>query len=84
MARMSYLRFHHVFYILMALSGIVAFLVPSRVADRYQPRAELLFAPVARPVGAAARMMTRRSGTPTIAPNDTRKSGRKTRPFAGR
>jgi cell shape-determining protein MreC len=68
----SYLRFQHVFYALMGLSAIVAFLVPSRTADHYQPRGEILFSPIARPVGSIARAITRRTGTASAATNDHR------------
>src|SRR5579885_1264083 len=58
---MSQLRFQYVFYVLMGLAFILAFFVPSQVAGRYQPRVEILFAPISRPVGAVARSVTRRT-----------------------
>jgi len=57
---MSHVRIHHVFYVLMGLSALVAFLVPPKAAARFQPRVEVLFAPVARPAGALARSLTGR------------------------
>ncbi|HEY8749836.1 MAG TPA: rod shape-determining protein MreC [Tepidisphaeraceae bacterium] len=69
---MSQLRFHHVFYVLMALSGIVAFLIPGRFVERYQPRIEILFSPVARPAGVVGRMITRRTEGTVVPANDHR------------
>jgi cell shape-determining protein MreC len=67
---MSHLRFQHVFYFLMAISALVAFVVPTQTAAKYQPRVEMLFAPVSRPVSSVARAVTRRASSPTIT--DTR------------
>jgi cell shape-determining protein MreC len=58
---MSHFRFQHVFYVLMASSAVVAFVVPAQTAGRYQPRVEILFAPVSRPVAAVARSVTHRT-----------------------
>ena len=67
---MSHVRFQHVFYALMALSAVVAFVVPTQTAGKYQPRVELLFAPVARPVAAVGRAISRRTSPAVIT--DTR------------
>jgi cell shape-determining protein MreC len=67
---MSQLRFKYVFYALMGLSAIVAFIVPAQTADKYQPRIEILFAPISRPVSAVARSFTRRTSNSQVI--DTR------------
>lgn len=63
---MSHVRIQHVFYVLMGLSAVVAFLVPAKQAARFQPRVEVLFAPVARPAGAVARSLTGRFAPPVV------------------
>jgi cell shape-determining protein MreC len=67
---MSYFRYHHVFWGLMGLSAIVAFVVPPRYADRYQPQIQVLFWPVSRPVASVAQAVTRRVSPPVT--NDRR------------
>jgi cell shape-determining protein MreC len=54
----------------MALSAIVAFAVPERIAGKYQPQIQVLFWPVSRPVASVARAVTRRVSPP--ATNDRR------------
>jgi cell shape-determining protein MreC len=61
---MSYLRAQHVFYLLMGLSAVVAFLVPEKYAARFQPQMQWAFAPVSRPVGAMASAINRRVAPP--------------------
>jgi hypothetical protein len=63
---MSYLRFHHVFYGLMALAAVTAFVVPARYAGRYKPQVQVLFVPVARPAAMSARSLTSRISPPAI------------------
>src|SRR6476619_2299700 len=67
---MSHLRFQYVFYFLMGLSAIVAFVVPNQTAGKYQPRVEILFAPVSRPVASVGRAITRRTSPSPVT--DTR------------
>jgi cell shape-determining protein MreC len=67
---MSHLRFQYVFYFLMGLSAIVAFVVPNQTAGKYQPRVEILFAPVSRPVASVGRAITRRTSPTPVT--DTR------------
>ena len=61
---MSHFRFQHVFYGLMGLSALVAFAMPPRYGDRYQPQIQVLFWPVARPVSSMAQAVTRRVSPP--------------------
>lgn len=67
---MSYLRAQHVFYALMCISAIVAFLVPREYAARFQPQVQWAFAPISRPVGAVAAAINNRV-TPPLS-NDHR------------
>ena len=53
---MAHLKFKHVFMGLMGASAITAFAVPSRFVTARVPSVEILFAPVARPSGALARV----------------------------
>lgn len=61
---MSHFRFQYVFYGLMGLSALVAFVLPQRYADRYQPQIQVLFWPVSRPVSSIAQAVTRRVSPP--------------------
>jgi cell shape-determining protein MreC len=61
---MSHFRIQHVFWGLMALSAIVAFAMPARVAGQYQPQIQVLFWPVSRPVASVARAVTHRVSPP--------------------
>ena len=63
---MSYLRIQHVFFGLMGLAAVVAFVVPPRVAARFTPQVQVLFAPVSRPVGGVAAWVTHRVAPPGI------------------
>lgn len=67
---MSYLRAQHVFYLLMGFSAIVAFLVPEKYASRFQPQVQWAFAPVSRPLGAVAAVISNRVAPPMS--NDNR------------
>src|SRR3954464_14709089 len=51
---MFHLRFNHVFFGLMALSFLSAFIVSPKVTDRPRAHVGAIFAPVARPVNAIA------------------------------
>jgi cell shape-determining protein MreC len=57
---MSYLRFNHVFFMLMTFSVVCAFLIPPQYGNRFSPQIERLFIPVARPVGAIAAIVSNR------------------------
>lgn len=61
---MSYLRAQHVFYVLMGISAVVAFLVPEKYAGRFQPQIQWAFAPISRPVGTVAAAINRRVAPP--------------------
>ena len=61
---MSYLRIHHLFFALMGLAAVVAFLVPPRFVARFEPQVQVLFAPVSRPVGGIAAWVTHRVAPP--------------------
>lgn len=64
LTRMSYLRAQHVFYVLMGISAIVAFLVPEKYATRFLPQVQWVFAPVSRPLGAVAAVINTRVAPP--------------------
>jgi cell shape-determining protein MreC len=57
---MSYLRFNHVFFALMMLSVVFAFVIPPEKAGRLAPQIQLLFVPVSRPIGAIAAVISNR------------------------
>ena len=57
---MSYLRVRHVFFGLMGLSALSAFVLPPRYATRVQPQIQGIFAPVSRPVRAVAAWVSTR------------------------
>jgi rod shape-determining protein MreC len=48
----------------MGLAALVAFVLPQRYADRYQPQIAVLFWPVSRPVASVAQAVTRRVSPP--------------------
>ena len=50
----------------MALSVVVAFFIPTQTAGKYQPRVELLFAPISRPASSIARTVTRRTSPAVV------------------
>lgn len=62
---MSYLRAQHVFYVLMVISTVVAFLVPAKYAGKFQPQIQWAFAPISHPVGTVAAAINRRVAPPT-------------------
>jgi cell shape-determining protein MreC len=57
---MSYLRFNHVFFMLMTFSVVCAFLIPPQYGNRFSPQIQMLFAPVSRPAGAIAAIVSNR------------------------
>jgi cell shape-determining protein MreC len=63
---MSSLRFHHVFFGLMVCSAAVAFLVPAQYGAKFQPQVQVLFAPVSRPAGAIAAVISNRVAPATV------------------
>lgn len=54
MTRTSRIKFNHVFAVLMLVSAVCAFVVPTRYTTEILPQVQSLFAPVARPVRSAA------------------------------
>ena len=67
---MSYLRFRHVFFGLMGVSALSAFVIPPGYARKFEPAVQGLFAPVSRPVGSLAAIVSNRVAPP--ASNDRR------------
>lgn len=67
---MHSLRFHHVFYTLMALAALCAFVVPASVTDSAKPGLQTLFVPVAKPSRAVAAWVSSKVSDPVIT--DTR------------
>ena len=61
---MSYLRFQHVFVGLMGVSALSAFVIPSGYSRRFEPSVQGLFAPVSRPAGSLAAMISSRVSPP--------------------
>jgi hypothetical protein len=61
---MSYLRSQHVFYLLMGVSALTAFVIPPEYARKGVPQMQWMFAPVSRPVGAMAAMVSNRVAPP--------------------
>ncbi|CAA9413847.1 MAG: hypothetical protein AVDCRST_MAG64-2483, partial [uncultured Phycisphaerae bacterium] len=57
------MRFTSVFYILLALSGVSAFLLPRRVSEAARPMMGTLLTPVAQPSRAIAAWATGQPGT---------------------
>ncbi len=51
---MSYLKFQHVFGILLIFSALSGFVIPRRYTERAQPQLQSLFSPVSEPVRHAA------------------------------
>ncbi|HEY2584661.1 MAG TPA: rod shape-determining protein MreC [Tepidisphaeraceae bacterium] len=64
---MSYLRAQHVFYFLMAVSALTAFVIPPEYARRVSPQVQWVFAPVSRPVGALAASISDRVAPPAAS-----------------
>jgi hypothetical protein len=64
------MRFTSAFYILLALSGACAFLVPPRVTEAARPMMGTLLTPVAQPSRAIAAWATGRSGEPRPPADD--------------
>ena len=64
--RMSYLKVQHVFFTLMALAALVAFVVPSEFASRHVPQLQIVFAPVSRPVAGIASWVSNRVSPPGL------------------
>lgn len=64
------MRFTQVFYILLALSAISAFLIPPRVGEAARPLMGTLLTPVAQPSRAIAAWATGRSGDPRPPTDD--------------
>ena len=67
---MSYLRFNHLFIVLMLVSAALAFVVPARYARRVQPQIQSVFAPISRPVAVIAGWVSNRVAPPAV--NDSR------------
>jgi cell shape-determining protein MreC len=63
-------RFNYVFFALMLLAAVVAFLVKPEFGNRYAPQFELLLYPVARPVSIVASAIRNRIAPPAL--NDIR------------
>jgi hypothetical protein len=61
---MSYFRSHHVFVALMGAGAICAFLIPPQYSGRFEPRVDLLFAPVSAPVRMVAGWISDRVAPP--------------------
>jgi len=61
---MSYLRFQHVFVGLMGVSALSAFVIPSGYSRRFEPSVQGLFAPVSRPAGSLASIISSRVAPP--------------------
>lgn len=61
---MSYLRFRHVFFGLMGVSALSAFIVPPGYARKFEPVVHALFAPVSRPAGSLASVISSRVSPP--------------------
>lgn len=68
---MSYLRFQHVFVGLMGVSALGAFVIPADYSRKVEPSIQLLFAPVSRPAGSLAAMISNRVAPPV---SDDRRS----------
>lgn len=58
------MRFNHVFYALLGISGVGAFAVPPTFSDAARPKLTALFTPVARPARAVGAWATGRWGAP--------------------
>jgi cell shape-determining protein MreC len=67
---MSYLRAQHVFYALMGVSALTAFVIPPEYSRKVTPQVQWMFAPVSRPVEALAAAVNDRVAPP--AANDHR------------
>jgi rod shape-determining protein MreC len=48
--RMSQLRFNHVFFVLMLLAALAAFVIPQRISSPAQAQLQVLFSPISRPI----------------------------------
>lgn len=67
---MSYLRAQHVFYGLMGVSALTAFVIPPEYSRKAAPQVQWAFAPVSRPVSAFAAAVSDRVAPPGV--NDHR------------
>jgi hypothetical protein len=61
------LKFNHVFFILLTLSAMSAFLIPAQYSDRVHPQLQAVFAPVAMPVRTIARWASEKASPPRVA-----------------
>lgn len=57
---MSYLRYKHVYFGLMGLSALAAFVLPQQYTRKAQPEVQTLFAPIAWPVRSVAEKLSSR------------------------
>jgi|GEM_PF-1253052 len=63
---MSYLRFNHVFFGLLALSFLSVMLLPARISRHAQANVQVLFAPVAAPVRSVSAWVRNRFTTKSV------------------
>lgn len=61
---MSFLRFGHVYFLLLLLSALSAFVLPTRFTQKAHPELQALFAPASWPVRAVASRVSRRLNPP--------------------
>src|SRR5262245_24033275 len=67
---MSWIRFNHVFAVLLVVSALSAFVIPERYTTKVQPQVEGLFYPIARPARVLAGSLSGRFSRPDV--KDTR------------
>src|SRR4051812_20272620 len=67
---MSWVRFNHVFAVLLILSALSAFVIPERYTTKAQPQLQGLFYPIAKPARAIGAAVSGRVSKPD--PTDTR------------
>jgi hypothetical protein len=67
---MSWIRFNHIFAVLLVVSALSAFVIPERFTTKVQPQIQGLFYPIARPARVLAGSLSGRLSKPDVT--DTR------------